>query len=160
MNKVKAFLKNEFEPPKVLKRKAYYLEILQAKHNKIDYEAWNSSIKSLKGIFGPNNNWPGEVSSLEHNLKDLENHYNEFIEGIAYTYSILESDEKCIGCLYIRPSKNIKFNTRVDFWFRDSHKENEKEFFEWLIFWLETQWGLKACYPGRSISWEDYFDPS
>ncbi len=155
----KITLSPEFTAPTLLARENYLLEVLAPKHNARDYEAWTSSRESLKGIFGPRNDWPGEVSGLDHNLKDLENHLREFKEKEAYTYSILTLDEKkCIGCLYIRPTSIIEFSARVDFWFRDDSKKYEDEFYIWLQEWLKTYWKLEnPCFPGRSISWDEYY---
>lgn len=150
-------LKSDFTPPLKIELENYSLEVLTPKHNKIDYQAWNSSRAQLHGIFGPRNNWPGAVSSLEQNLKDLENHRREFNENEAFTYTILSTDkELCLGCLYIRPAK--AFSCRADFWLRNSHKHLESEFYEWLQDWLTNTWALSpAAYPGRSISWNEYY---
>ena len=59
-----------FEPPTEVIHEQYILEPLAPKHNEIDYEAWTSSKDDLKGIFGPRDGWPGEVTSLEQNLSD------------------------------------------------------------------------------------------
>ena len=92
-------------------------------------------------------------------MKELENHFEEFQNREAYTYSILNRNgDKCIGCLYIRPTEISLFSARVDFWFRDDSKKFEAEFSEWLKNWLMNEWGLTNCtFPGRSISWEDYY---
>ena len=148
----------KIEPPLELKREHYLLEVLSPKHNELDWEAWNSSKENLLGIFGPKNNWPNDVADLNSNLKDLENHLREFNEKEAYTYSILDLDKKlCLGCLYIRPTKSAQHDSRVDFWFRDSHKKFENEFFEWLKLWLNNHWQLECVFPGRSITWDEYY---
>jgi hypothetical protein len=147
------------EPPVKVEREHYILEVLAPKHNERDYEAWTSSRESLKGIFGPRNDWPGDVADLNGNLKDLENHLREFEEREAYTYSILSLDEsRCIGCLYIRPTPAKEFSARVDFWFTDENKEFEREFLFWLQVWLTRDWKFKTpCFPGRSITWDEYY---
>ena len=122
--KSQIILNDTFIPPELIKRENYYLEVLGAKHNELDYEAWTSSLASLKGIFGPRNNWPGEVGSLEHNLEDLVNHFKEFQNREAFTYSILSySGDKCLGCLYIRPTEIEEYSAKIDFWFRDDSKK-------------------------------------
>ena len=153
-------LNSSFIPPIKLELKCLILEVLAPKHNERDFEAWTSSKENLKGIFGPRNKWPEEVGSLEHNLKDLENHYREFDEKEAYTYTLLSKDETiCLGCLYIRPCKAREFDCRVDFWFRNSHKELESNFYKWLQTWLKDIWSFKnVAYPGRSITWNEYFE--
>lgn len=157
--KIQIILKDKFIAPELINRESYYLEALDVKHNKLDYEAWTSSLTTLKGIFGPRNNWPGDVNSLDDNLKDLVNHFEEFKNREAYTYSILNnSGDMCLGCLYIRPTQIQEYSARVDFWFRDDSKEFDAEFYEWLKNWLIKYWSLTNCiFPGRSNSWEDYY---
>lgn len=152
-------LKSNFIPPRKIEISSMTVEVLGPKHNQMDFDAWTSSLESLKGIFGPRNGWPGEVDSLEHNLKDLENHLREFEEKEAFAYSLLNKDETiCVGCLYIRPSKTNEFNWRVDFWFSNSHKKLEENFYSWLKDWLRIEWGFeKVAFPGRSISWQKYY---
>ncbi|MDA9189380.1 hypothetical protein N9O57_00190 [bacterium] len=151
-------LQKEFDPPRKVKLENIVMETLAPKHNLLDFEAWNSSKNELKGIFGPKNDWPNDVSSLEDNLRDLKNHLKEFNESRAFTYTLLDLDEKtCVGCLYIRPSLASEFDCRVDFWFRNSHKLLEGSFYSWLKTWLNKEWGfIKIAFPGRSISWTEY----
>lgn len=157
--KIQITLKNSFNPPLQILRDNYDLEILSEKHNELDYEAWTSSLDTLKGIFGPRNNWPGEVSSIAQNLCDLKKHFDEFQKREAYTYSILNKDgSKCLGCLYIRPTKIKEYSARVDFWFRDDSKAYENEFYVWLKNWLISYWCLEnSIFPGRSHSWKEYY---
>ena len=147
-----------FEPPTVVMRDEYVLEVLAPKHNDIDYDAWNSSISELQGIFGPSNEGPEEGYSKRQNLEDLERHYKEFQDNIAYAYTILSTDQvSCIGCLYIRPTSVASYDARVDFWFRNSHKQLEPSFLNELKVWLEHEWKFSAvAFPGREVSWEDY----
>ncbi|OIQ20051.1 MAG: hypothetical protein BM556_06065 [Bacteriovorax sp. MedPE-SWde] len=148
----------EFSAPIKVIREKYFLEVLSSKHNKADFEAWSSSIDELKGVFGPNNPWPEDVTDLSYNLKDLENHHKEFLDREAFTYSILErGSDLCIGCLYIRPCSISEYDCRVDFWFRTGHTSHVEEFYQWLKKWLLEYWGFdKPVFPGRSISWNDY----
>jgi hypothetical protein len=154
------FFPKSFNPPNKISHNSFILEVLAAKHNEIDYEAWTSSKEELKGIFGPKSNWPGDVFSLEQNLIDLENHYREFKEREAFTYTILNKDKnKCLGCLYIRPSKATQYNCRVDFWFRKTHKDMEDMFYTWVYNWLIQEWGFeKVAFPGRDITWDQYYE--
>ena len=157
----KLTIPNGFEAPFKVSRSRYTLEALAPKHNELDYDAWASSKENLQGIFGPDNDWPNDGTSLEKNRSDLENHYNEFVEKIAYAYSVLNPDESlCLGCLYIRPTPAPQFDTRVDFWFRSSSRDLEKEFHSDVDKWLKRDWGFKSiAYPGRNISWDEYTYP-
>jgi len=151
-------LPDSFEPPETLIKEQYILKILSPKHNEIDYEAWTSSRDELQGIFGPSDDWPPYNYSPEQNLADLEKHYREFNKKIAYAYTILSPDQAiCIGCLYIRPTYAKDYDARVDFWFRNSHKNLESQFFDELKMWLKNDWQFnKPAFPGRTISWKEY----
>ena len=148
-----------FEPPTEVVRENYTLEALSPKHNEMDFEAWDSSREELRGIFGPRNDWPQNVTSLDQNLKDLEEHYNEFITKEAFTYTILSTDRKsCIGCLYIRPIPTSDYDCRVNFWFRNSHKHLEAAFFNDVKSWLKNDWEfVNIAFTGRIMPWDEYY---
>lgn len=146
-----------FNPPKELVHENYFLEVLAPKHNDMDYAAWTSSRDELQGIFGPDNDWPPYVYSKEENLTDLEKHYREFNEKIAYVHTILSPDKtSCIGCLYIRPT-STQYDARVDFWFTNVSRHFEPQFYEELKAWLKKDWHFtNAVFPGRSLPWKEY----
>jgi len=148
----------DFEPPKAITDDQFFLEPLAPKHNDIDYDAWHSSVNELQGSFGPENEWPEENYSKEQNLSDLKRHYQEFLDNIAFTYTILKpSQEQCIGCLYIRPTVIAQYDVQVDLWFRTSHKYLETPFLQWLKEWLVHEWKFSSvAFPGREITWETY----
>jgi hypothetical protein len=154
-------LPHNFKVPYELRFKGLYLEALAPKHNKMDYEAWNSCKASLRGIFGPHDQWPYDVLNENENLRDLKKHYHEFLNLEAYAYTILEEEfkEKCVGCLYIRKTPHQKFDCRVDFWFVDDYRHYERDFFIWIKEWLRTDWEMNCvAFPGREISWSEYLN--
>ncbi|WP_024461309.1 hypothetical protein [Marinimicrobium sp. LS-A18] len=147
-----------FEAPVAVHEPLFTLEPLAPQHNDLDYDAWQSSVEELQGIFGPGHEWPKAEYSKARNLEDLQRHYREFEQGEAYAYTILSPDQSlCIGCVYIQPPLVHPYDTHVDFWFRSSHKHLEAPFMAWLKQWLATDWGLKTpAFPGRELSWQDY----
>jgi hypothetical protein len=149
----------DYSVPITINYKSFLLEILHPKHNELDYKAWSSCKDNLQGIFGPKNDWPNNVQSIEQNLKDLENHYQEFIDQVAYTYTIMKQDRsQCVGCLYIRPVNSTEFSTRVDFWWINEFSHLDKDFQNWVENWLKREWGIeKVCFPGRTLSWSDFY---
>ncbi|MGB0453913.1 MAG: hypothetical protein ACPGJV_09375 [Bacteriovoracaceae bacterium] len=156
---MKLVIPSGFVPPQSLEFKDLKLEVLAPVHNELDYEAWTGSKEGLRGVFGPDNPWPFNVSNLESNKKDLQMHLDEFETGIAYTYTILTSKkDKCFGCLYIRQSKNKDYECRVDFWFIDSVRDEYSEaFFDFLKTWLQDKWSFsRVAFPGRTVSWDKY----
>ncbi len=148
-----------FEPPIEVITENYIMEPLTPKHNEMDYEAWTSSKEELKDIFGPRDGWPGEVTSIEYNLRDLEKDYKEFKDRKTFRYIILNTDRaSSIGCFYIRPTSAVDYDCRVDFWFRNSHKYLEPLFFEEVKKWLKNEWKFQnPAYPGRSMTWDEYY---
>lgn len=147
-----------FIPPRKVMHEQYFLAVLAPQHNEIDYDAWTSSRETLQGIFGPTDDWPPYEYSKAQNLADLERHEREFTQRIAYAYTILSPDTiTCIGCLYIRPTTAVQYDARVDFWFRDSHKNIESCFFDALQRWLHDDWQFATvAFPGRNITWDAY----
>ena len=87
------------------------------------------------------------------------NKYEEFQKKEIFRYTILSLDRKtCLGCFYIRPTRAVQYDCKVEFWFRNSAKEFEKSFFEWVQVWLKDEWQFqKVVYPGRTMSWEEYY---
>ena len=149
-----------FVAPLEVKMDRFVLRPLNETHNEMDYEAWSSSMEDLKGIFGPDNRWPHENIDLAKNRQDLKKHYEEFVDQVAFAYTVLDiSETSCLGCVYIRPASFGVFDCRVDFWVRSSEKPMglEGELFSFLKHWLESSWGMKrVVYPGRSLSWAEY----
>lgn len=147
-----------FEAPELVSEKRFFMEPLAPKHNDLDFEAWQSSVDDLQGIFGPGHEWPQAAYTKTQNLVDLERHYREFEAGEAYAYSILSPDQNlCIGCVYIQPSPSNRYDTHVDYWFRNSHKHLETDFQVWLKNWLASEWALNTiALPGREMSWDEY----
>ena len=158
MKKGILILPEGFDPPEQILKEKYYLEALAPKHNEMDYEAWSSSKDELRGIFGPKNDWPFSVTSLEQNRMDLESHYREFKTKVAFAYTILNLQKtSCIGCVYINPTDIRDYDARVDFWFRKTHLYIAELFHKEIDTYLETDWGMeRIVYPGRSISWYEY----
>ena len=156
---MKLLIPSGFTPTQSLEFQSLKLEVLAPIHNELDYEAWTSSREGLRGVFGPNNPWPFNVSSLDDNKDDLQMHLDEFKTEKAYTYTILNSKkDKCLGCLYIRQSKNKNYECRVDFWFIDLVREEySQNFLDFIQNWLTSQWGYSnIAFPGRTISWKEY----
>lgn len=92
--------------PKDFFHPQFCFQILHPHYVALDYAALMGSKDFLRKW--SQSDWPSDDFSLEENLKDLEWHYEEQINKIAFTYTILDSSQtKCLGCLYIRPKKSI-----------------------------------------------------
>ncbi len=142
---MKSFLPENFSPPTQIATDAFVMVPLAPEHNAIDFDAWSTSIPELKGVFGPGNSWPENVTSLSKNLRDLEKHYAGFLARTECTYTVLTLDEtRCLGCVYLRPSKTEDFDCRVDFWVRTSDRHLQPHLFTFLQKWLADSWPFRA----------------
>ena len=118
-----------------------------------DYDAVITSIAHLQGVFGKNSKWPSKDLSFEQDLKDLEWHESEFLNRSSFTYTVMNLDETiCLGCVYIFPSRNQKFEADVYMWVRKSEfdKGLDPILFTTVKNWIGEKWPFKKVrYPVR-----------
>ena len=156
---MKKFIPSNFEPIKILETKKFRLRMLSINDVVKDYDAVMTSVDHLKGIFGPNGNWP-ENLTFEQDLIDLGWHQKEFQRCSSFAYTVMSLDEKqCLGCMYILPSDNSKFDAVVISWVRTSELKNDldEELHSAVKNWIQELWPFKnVCYPGREITWDKF----
>jgi len=154
----KTFVPLDYEVPESLVTDQYRLDILSPKVTEIDYEAVMSSKVRLRTIFGENTDWPKDDMSLEHNTKDLKRHEEEFKSRKAFLYTVLTlTRDRCIGCVYIEPTKVTEFDCEVYLWVRDSEISLDDHLYNTIHNWLESSWPFKKiAFPGREISWSGW----
>ncbi|MDF1698572.1 MAG: hypothetical protein P1U56_22160 [Saprospiraceae bacterium] len=161
MNK-KPFLPIDFEVPQELETNRLRLRMLKVSDVVKDYDAVMSSVEHLQTTipFGPNHNWPQGLT-IEQNLIDLGWHQKEFQRRSSFAYTVMNLEEsKCLGCIYIDPSTNPNYEAMVVLWVRQSEIENglDPHLFESVKEWISEKWPFKKiAYPGREISWEEWF---
>lgn len=93
--------------------------------------------------------WPYPMTP-EANLRDLQEHAEEFERGEAFAYTVLASaNGEVIGCLYIDPDEVADARSR--FWVRADHAHLEGELERVVRQWLAgPEWGFESVrYPGR-----------
>ncbi len=124
----------------------------------IDYDAVMSSRKRLHSVFGSSTEWPRDNLTLIENINDLARHKKEFDEREAFAYTVLDlSGEKCIGCVYIEPSKKSKFDCEVYLWVRDSEIKLDAYLYTTVKNSVHTHWPFKQiAFPGREVSWDEW----
>ncbi|MBC8392511.1 MAG: GNAT family N-acetyltransferase [Deltaproteobacteria bacterium] len=156
----KFFVPKEFVIPKDLVTEWFHMRMLTVQDVHLDYDAVMSSMKHLRNVFGPNNNWPSETMTLEENLSDLQKHQNDFLNRHSFTYTVLRPDEAaCLGCVYIDPSNKANYDAEVYLWVRESES---KTGFDDILFnavkkWISQRWPFKnVAYPGKEIPWEQW----
>ena len=129
------------------------LEPLIPGHGELDYAAVIESREQLRLWSG--SSWPADDFTLQDNLKDLQWHWREHQERVAFTYTVLDpTHEICLGCVYLRPLAELApFNptelanvsadeTLVRFWIRTVKDQSdlERQLLSQLMRWLEDEW--------------------
>ena len=150
------FIPETFELPTFFDCENFHFRVLEESIANLDFEAVMSSQKRLQGIFGPDSNWPRPDMTLEENMADLKVHKQEFEAKIAFAYSVFNSSkDKCLGSIYIDPSKSPDYDCEVSFWIRDDSIALEKLLYQTILDWLQAEWPFsKVLFPSKSISLE------
>ena len=152
------FVSDDFEVPLLLETNAYRLRMLSVDDVDKDYEAVMSSAEHLKDVW-PESGWPDGLT-LEHNLNDLDRHQREFLDRIAFAYTVVELDEsRVIGCLYIDPTSKRGYDAEVYFWARESELESglDERLYRDVKRWLASHWPFEnPAMPGREIAWDHW----
>jgi hypothetical protein len=136
-------------PDGLVADKGFRLAPLGPQHNEADYAAWTGSIDLIQatpGFIG--RSWPHPMS-LEDNLRDLEQHAQDFSERRGFTYTVLGADsDEVIGCVYIYPPKGqgpdggtegVRAAT-VRSWVRADRAQLDCVVHDAVLAWLERDW--------------------
>lgn len=157
MNK---FVPKNFKIPLKLETNKLRLRMLTENDVEKDYKAVMSSIDHLRGVFGPGSEWPQNNLSLEEDKKDLLVHEKEFLNRLAFAYTVINLDEsKCLGCVYIMPSEKKQFDAVVVMWVIKNELKNglDEELFGVVKSWIKKEWPFKkVAYPGRLLDWDKF----
>lgn len=155
-----SFVPENFTVPPVLETPLFRLRMLSVQDVEKDYDAVITSKEHLRTVFHPSDTWPAEDISLSDNLNDLNRHQLEFLNRQAFAYTVFSPDETaCLGCVYINPSKNTRFDAAVFMWVRKSELEKglDEKLFTSVKTWLKESWPFQnPAYPGREIHWDDW----
>ena len=148
--KRKPFVPADFVIPQVLESDHFRLRMLSVEDVDKDYEA---VMESRERLFAIDGSWPREGFTIEENLADLKRHQREFLERIAFAYTVVSLDEShVLGCVYINPEKGDEADARVHMWVRESEykKGLDPILFKAVKEWLDSAWPFeKVVYPHR-----------
>ncbi len=139
--------------PERLETAVFTLTPLTPAHAARDYAALMVSKPMLRLWSG--SPWPTDDFTLAENISDLEWHFAEHQERIAFTYTVLTPDEtECLGCIYIRPLQdyqkanpdqltnvsNLSATTR--FWIKEPRLTDglDAQLLQTLQDWFNTAW--------------------
>lgn len=136
------FVPDDFVVPLSLAGPSFRLEPLGPQHNEPDHRAWTSSIEHIRATPGfPNGGWPPvEGLSRAENLSDLERHAEDFKRRIGFTYTVLDEEDRVVGCVYIYPSRLEPGVTEVQSWVTASRAELDPKLRGAVASWLAAAW--------------------
>lgn len=160
MKKAYLFLPEKAIVPSGLETAVFILTPLQPKHVHLDYAALMQSKAVLRLWSG--SPWPQDDFTVDSNLEDLEWHWLEHQERLAFTYTVLNpAQDICLGCVYMKsmadlvraegvaePDAVADFVTAVRFWVTtNSLPENlDRLLLSALINWFKTEWPFRQVY--------------
>jgi hypothetical protein len=154
------FVPESFKVPDSLVTQNLFVRPLRVSDAELDYKAVMSSINHIRGVFGPDDEWPQETLTLQDDINALTNHEREHERRIAYTYTVMNhSQDKCLGCIYILPIHSKQYDAQVFFWVtKDAYDLGyENELYAEIQNWLKSSWSFKnVIFPGRNMDWGKY----
>lgn len=91
--------------------------------------------------------------TLEQNLMDLGWHQVEFQRRSSFTYTVMASDSgRCLGCLYIYPSKTEGTDADIHMWVRGEEQTTGLDgyLYDTVRRWIDEAWCFnQVAYPER-----------
>ena len=133
-----AFVPTDFDPPTSFTAGELRLEPLGPEHNERDYAAWTSSMEHIRRSPGLLDwDWPHEMS-LDENRADLERHARDFVDRTGFTYTVLDSDDDVVGCVYIYPARDGHHDANVRSWVRESEAALDDALRRAIADWLTS----------------------
>ncbi|MEM6577987.1 MAG: hypothetical protein AAF678_05805 [Pseudomonadota bacterium] len=94
----------------------FLLTPLDASAMEEDFEAVNSSLGVLRGLFG--DDWP-EGLTRQENLTDLHWHDREFTLRRSFSWVVRDPQGTYLGCAYLFPAPGAQGSAQVYTWIRD-----------------------------------------
>lgn len=137
----KLFVPSDFVVPLALATGQFRLEPLGPQHNDPDYDAWSTSLEHIRATPGwETSTWPDDRSKHD-NLRDLQEHADDFERRAGFTYTVLDpASGDVIGCVYIYPDKKEGHDARVLSWVRASRAELDVPLWRAVSDWLADEW--------------------
>ena len=118
-----------------------------------DYQAVMASAPMLRR-WGQTD-WPADDFTRAENLADLERHEREHLEGVAFTFTVLDPDgDRCLGCVYLVPltetvaGESLEHACRISFWVRASEPATDlaRHLLDTLLEWLHEAWAFDRAW--------------
>ncbi|RDH82872.1 MAG: hypothetical protein DIZ80_11415 [endosymbiont of Galathealinum brachiosum] len=122
----------------------YTLKKISPKYTELDYDALMSARFYIRTKL--NSSWPDDDFTIDENRKGLSYDESNFNKRVFFTYTVLNSSEdKVLGCIYIKPSSNKKFDASVFIWTRQDLPEQKLHnlLLGDIKIWLSNDWPFK-----------------
>jgi hypothetical protein len=147
------FVPADFTVPTRVSFEGVRLEPLGPEHNEGDYAAWTSSMDHIRATPGfPWNTWPTTMTPAA-NLRDLENHAEDFRLRKGFTYTVLDAHDGVIGCVYIYPLREVHLGARVRSWVRADRSDLDRPLYDSIRDWLSCDWPFQTIeYAARGVA--------
>jgi hypothetical protein len=145
------FVPPDFEVPLELVCSDFRLIPLEPAHNDADFAAWTSSTEHIHATPGfEDRPWPHPMPK-EDNLRDLENHADDFRNRRGFTYTVQRLDGETIGCVYVYP-RDTGPGADVRSWVRADHAHLDRPLYDAVSAWLRTAWPFATVdYTARPV---------
>ena len=110
-------VKTTFDVPTSKEFSTYTLKKINPRYTELDYDALMSARFYIREKL--KSSWPEDSFTLDENRKGLAYDENNFNKRNFFTYTVLNTgNDKVLGCIYIKPSSNKKFDASVFIWTR------------------------------------------
>jgi hypothetical protein len=147
----RVFVPDSFAVPQGLTSGTLRLAPLGPEHNASDHAAWGSSIEHIRSTPGfEGRAWP-PVGGMtpDENLDDLRRHAQDFAARRGFTYTVLGADDVVVGCVYIYPSADPRFDVDVRSWVRADVGHLDEELRVVVAAWLRGCWPFERVQYAR-----------
>jgi len=138
----RSFVPDGYVLPLSLAGQGFRLEPLGPQHNDADHGAWTSSIEHIRATSGfADRRWPpAHGMSLAENLRDLQQHADDFKRRVGFTYTVVDDEDIVVGCVYIYPSRGDPEITEVRFWVTAARADLDSVLHATVDHWLAADW--------------------
>jgi len=89
-------------------------------------------------------------------------HEDQFRRRELFVYTVLNPDRtRCIGCVYIAPSKLDDYDAQVTLWVTKEayDKGLDDKLMAAVRDWLVDSWSLeRVVFPGRAMTWAAFYE--
>ena len=161
MNELHPLVPDGFAVPAILEHPRFRLRMLTVHDLVKDYDAVMSSVAHLQTTYSAiwGGTWPAGLT-LEEDLIDLGWHQREFTLRTSFAYTMMAPDEsRCLGCLYINPTRRAGFDAAVTMWVRADELACglDDVLYAAARRWIAEAWPFaNPAFPGRAIAAADW----